>query len=594
MIQAEQLHARILEELDLSRDIPDEELTELIHRVLDEASGREYIPLGKKAELGRELFNAFRKFDLLQEFLEDDKITEIMINGTENIFLEKEGKLIRSGKRFVSREKLEDVIQQIVAGSNRIVNEASPIVDARLPDGSRVNVVLGPIALNGPIVTIRKFPKEAITMKQLIRWGSICREVKEFLVKLVRAGYNIFISGGITRIQLLTDQGASAFYEQVTAYMENKYGLDKVKKLVGQTDTWKAREEALQNYERDGAKTEQELQELLSQKEEFPEEENPLSHVAKLKSMPLVDLIMPKGRVMSKKSITLSEMVSHRKRNQGYGDFSDVAGSGSTISKLLFGEYVLEHFKMASDSLQSGNGNYNSGDSVGGDFVRGDSANEDFCNGNLGDMAGAGSLDYELEYILEGHASDRENLETVASKLLMVRFVPDYAYIQTDPEKKAEAEAAALTLCTVIGLPELAEGAAQGILLAWAYGEAIMDIRTLISGGKVPLVKNAEDWKLSLSGLMQLGSVGENVAADSGKDMESGLAYREYLRMLLFLKSQDEVGMRTLDMVEQNLKIRYGQTFFRADACISRVEFHSTCNLRRGIMYDFPTYFGYN
>ena len=165
---------------------------------------------------------------------------------------------------------------------------------------------------------------------------------------------------------------------------------------------------------------------------------------------------------------------------------------------------------------------------------------------------------------------------------------------ETDPEKKAEAEAAALTLCTVIGLPELAEGAAQGILLAWAYGEAIMDIRTLISGGKVPLVKNAEDWKLSLSGLMQLGSAGENVAADSGKDMESGLAYREYLRMLLFLKSQDEVGMRTLDMVEQNLKIRYGQTFFRADACISRVEFHSTCNLRRGIMYDFPTYFGYN
>ena len=300
------------------------------------------------------------------------------------------------------------------------------------------------------------------------------------------------------------------------------------------------------------------------------------------------------GLVMSKKSITLSEMVSHRKRNQGYGDFSDVAGSGSTISKLLFGEYVLEHFRMASDSLQSGNGNYNSGDSVGGDFVRGDSANEDFGNGNLGDMAGAGSLDYELEYILEGHASDRENMETVASKLLMVRFVPDYAYIQTDSEKKAEAEAAALTLCTVIGLPELAEGAAQGILLAWAYGEAIMDIRTLISGGKVPLVKNAEDWKLSLSGLMQLGSTGENVAADSGKDMESGLAYREYLRMLLFLKSQDEVGMRTLDMVEQNLKIRYGKTFFRADACISRVEFHSTCNLRRGIMYDFPTYFGYN
>ena len=396
----------------------------------------------------------------------------------------------------------------------------------------------------------------------------------------------------ITRIQLLTDQDASAFYEQVTAYMENKYGLDKVKKLVGQTDTWKAGEEALQNYERDGAKTEQELQELLSQKEEFPEEENPLSHVAKLKSMPLVDLIMPKGRVMSKKSITLSEMVSHRKRNQGYGDFSDVAGSGSTISKLLFGEYVLEHFKMASDSLQSGN-------RLQIFSVAGMAFQNIFqfivqtprtCHVTKIPVAEVFISRISSDKI----STDRENLETVASKLLMVRFVPDYAYIQTDPEKKAEAEAAALTLCTVIGLPELAEGAAQGILLAWAYGEAIMDIRTLISGGKVPLVKNAEDWKLSLSGLMQLGSVGENVAADSGKDMESGLAYREYLRMLLFLKSQDEVGMRTLDMVEQNLKIRYGQTFFRADACISRVEFHSTCNLRRGIMYDFLTYFGYN
>ena len=431
----------------------------------------------------------------------------------------------------------------------------------------------------------------------------IAREVSKFTVQTMKEDgigtaefdfihlvrHNPGITQAAVREQLKIDKGAAA---RRAASLESKgYLYRKPNPADGRSQLLYATEKAEQLKNSKAAIESKFYEWLLA---ELPEEENPLSHVAKLKSMPLVDLIMPKGRVMSKKSITLSEMVSHRKRNQGYGDFSDVAGSGSTISKLLFGEYVLEHFKMASDSLQSGNGNYNSGDSGGGDFVRGDSANEDFSNGNRGDMAGAGSLDYELEYILEGHASDRENLETVASKLLMVRFVPDYAYIQTDPEKKAEAEAAALTLCTVIGLPELTEGAAQGILLAWAYGEAIMDIRTLISGGKVPLVKNAEDWKLSLSGLMQLGSAGENVAADSGKDMESGLAYREYLRMLLFLKSQDEVGMRTLDMVEQNLKIRYGQTFFRADACISRVEFHSTCNLRRGIMYDFPTYFGYN
>ena len=132
----------------------------------------------------------------MQELLEDDDITEIMINGTEYIFIEKDGKLERLEKRFVDRRKLEDLIQQIVAGANRIVNEASPIVDARLEDGSRVNIVLYPIALNGPIVTIRKFSKEAMTMGELIRKNALNEEVSEFLKMLIVAKYNVFISGG--------------------------------------------------------------------------------------------------------------------------------------------------------------------------------------------------------------------------------------------------------------------------------------------------------------------------------------------------------------------------------------------------------------
>ncbi len=212
MIQAEQLHARVLEELDMSREIEDEELTVLIHRILKEVSEEEYISLEKKTEFGRELFNAFRKLNLLQEFLEDEEITEIMINGTKNIFLEKAGHVYLSSKRFVSKEKLEDVIQQIAAGANRIVNEASPIVDARLADGSRVNVVLSPVAINGPIVTIRKFPKETITMNQLIQWESISTEVKEFLSMLVTAGYNIFISGG-------TGSGKTTFLNALSQYI---------------------------------------------------------------------------------------------------------------------------------------------------------------------------------------------------------------------------------------------------------------------------------------------------------------------------------------------------------------------------------------
>ena len=185
---------------------------ELILQILEEESRRDYIPLQRKAALGRELFNAFRKLDLLQELIEDEEITEVMINGTQNIFVEKGGRLYMTDKRFASREKLEDVIQQIVAGSNRLVNESSPIADARLPDGSRVNVVLYPIALNGPVVTIRKFPKEQITMNQLIRLGSLNQEVADFLKLLVAAGYNIFISGG-------TGSGKTTFLNALSQFI---------------------------------------------------------------------------------------------------------------------------------------------------------------------------------------------------------------------------------------------------------------------------------------------------------------------------------------------------------------------------------------
>lgn len=163
-------------------------------------------------EFGRDLFNAFRKLDILQELLEDESITEIMINGLENIFVEKKGEIYQYEKRFVSRKKLEDIAQQIASGCNRTVNEAEPIVDARLPDGSRVNLVLLPVALNGPIITIRKFPKEGITMKHLIAWGSISREAAEFLEMLVKAKYNMFISGG-------TGSGKTTFLNAISQFI---------------------------------------------------------------------------------------------------------------------------------------------------------------------------------------------------------------------------------------------------------------------------------------------------------------------------------------------------------------------------------------
>ena len=212
MLQAEQLHEVILSRMDLTREFSDEELLELIHTVLEEYAQKQFIPLKEKSRIGKELFNAFRKLDILQELVEDQSITEIMINGTENIFIERDGQVLLSDKKFISRGKLEDVVQQIVAGCNRIVNEASPIVDARLMDGSRVNVVLPPVAINGPIVTIRKFPSQKITMEKLIRWGAIDQQMAEFLIRLVKAGYNIFISGG-------TGSGKTTFLNVLSDYI---------------------------------------------------------------------------------------------------------------------------------------------------------------------------------------------------------------------------------------------------------------------------------------------------------------------------------------------------------------------------------------
>ena len=189
--RAELIYGQVLQRMDMTRETGDEELQELIRMTLEEASEKEYLPLNEKIELSRELFHAFRKLDILQELLEDPKITEIMVNGTDHIFYEKGGRLFRSERKFMSEERLVDVIQQIVGEANRYVSEASPIVDARLKDGYRVNV-----AVNGPILTIRTFPEEPLTMKKLIDCGSMTEEAAQFIRKLVIAKYNIFVSGG--------------------------------------------------------------------------------------------------------------------------------------------------------------------------------------------------------------------------------------------------------------------------------------------------------------------------------------------------------------------------------------------------------------
>lgn len=191
-----ELQQELLRELDFSKELEEEELLEIIDDKIHETALRRGIWLEERKQLRREIFQAMRQLDILQELIENPRITEIMINGKDDIFIEQDGWLSRWENSFDSEEKLNNIIQQMVAGCNRVVNEASPIVDARLENGSRVNIVLKPVALNGPVVTIRRFPEKPMDMKRLIELGALEEDHSRFLKKLVLAGYNIMISGG--------------------------------------------------------------------------------------------------------------------------------------------------------------------------------------------------------------------------------------------------------------------------------------------------------------------------------------------------------------------------------------------------------------
>ena len=190
------IRVKLMEQLRQGAEWSDEEILERIDLLVSETARENRLTVKQREETRRELFYSVRKLDILQELLDDDRVTEIMVNGYQNIFVEREGKKSRWEKSFVSKEKLEDVVQQIAGKCNRVINENSPIVDARLENGSRVNAVIYPVALDGPILTIRRFPEYAITMEDLIAKESITREAATFLEQMVKAGYSILIGGG--------------------------------------------------------------------------------------------------------------------------------------------------------------------------------------------------------------------------------------------------------------------------------------------------------------------------------------------------------------------------------------------------------------
>ena len=209
---AEIIRKKVLEILEYEGDVSDERIEELVSRTMSGEMKKDFLPYHRRVVLGKEIFNSLRKLDILQNLIDNAAVTEIMVNGPSAIFVEENGRIRKLEQQFESEEKLRNIIQMVVAKCNRVVNDMSPIVDARLENGSRVNVVLNPVALNGPILTIRRFPDKPFDMQKLEELGAVTKEAVDLLKKLVTAGYNILVSGG-------TGSGKTTFLNALSGFI---------------------------------------------------------------------------------------------------------------------------------------------------------------------------------------------------------------------------------------------------------------------------------------------------------------------------------------------------------------------------------------
>lgn len=337
----------------------------------------------------------------------------------------------------------------------------------------------------------------------------------------------------IQKIQFLTDGNGAAFYEQA------------IRSLGGEVT--EAKELSAFSWEEQEQSVNHQLEDMLSETgQSLPEENNPIESVKRLKESGLLSIVLSEPETVSNRYVALEELPSHRKLSEGIGYATESSKSGAG-QKAIFATYLTMHFPNYAENKKEN------------------------------------SLFYEAEYLLEGYESDRENLEAVFQKISTIRTGINYAYLLTDQTKQAEAEGVAVTLCSLLLIPEASELMKQAILFAWAYGEGIQDLRALAEGKKVPIVKTRETWQLSLENLMKLGT--EEEVKSSIEDAE-GIGYKDYIYTFLLAENTERLCMRGLDLMELKLGIR-------VDGCVTAIQIQSTCEMQLKIRDTFLTEYQY-
>lgn len=378
----------------------------------------------------------------------------------------------------------------------------------------------------------------------------------------------------ITSMQLLTDNYGQAFREQVFQYMEDSFGISLIRNYTGMTSEWE--QQCI-----DGEQMEDKEKSLIDEYENLISsdngdetsaeiEENPFNCVEKIENEGILSLVLPDEMNLSRKNIDLENQASKRNLLTGRGILPSRIQTGGLEEKLLYSEYLLRSFSNAVSLCNTGS-----------EEKRADTEKSDNKNK---------SLDYEIEYILSGKKSDKENLESVLFKIFLIRMFLNYTYILTDSEKQSEASLLAMVITTLLLIPEASEAMKHLILLAWSAGESVIDIRSLLSGNKTALVKTSENWQLPLSSLFLVGTGMDHIEA---MNIENGISYQDYLRAFLFISDMDHVTMRTIDRIEENLRCVQGLSYFRSDYCITKVKINNTTTMFENISYTFPVYFGY-